>query len=66
MVESTEKAPDIDNLLHRLFKVDRVSCVEANECTLCPATNVTFRDALSVKEYRISGMCQGCQDRVWG
>jgi hypothetical protein len=25
-----------------------------------------FRDALSIKEYRISGLCQSCQDSVFG
>ena len=24
-----------------------------------------FKNELSIKEYRISGMCQGCQDRVF-
>jgi hypothetical protein len=26
----------------------------------------TFRDALSAKEYTITGMCQGCQDSFFG
>jgi hypothetical protein len=26
----------------------------------------SFRDNLSVKEYRISGLCQSCQDGVFG
>jgi len=25
-----------------------------------------FRDALSKKEYKISGMCQKCQDKIFG
>ena len=25
-----------------------------------------FRDALSIKEFRISGLCQNCQDSVFG
>lgn len=29
-----------------------------------PATG--FRDALSEREYGISGMCQECQDEIWG
>ena len=28
-----------------------------------PATE--FRDALSIKEYRISGLCQNCQDAIF-
>lgn len=25
-----------------------------------------FKDKLSLKEFHISGMCQGCQDKVFG
>lgn len=25
-----------------------------------------FRDEISMKEYSISGLCQACQDLVWG
>jgi hypothetical protein len=35
-------------------------------CPLCGDIPGSFRDALSAKEYRISGMCQICQDRVFG
>lgn len=28
--------------------------------------DMNFRDDLSVREYRISGMCQSCQDGVFG
>lgn len=35
-------------------------------CTLCPNSADTFRDDLSRKEYRISGMCQQCQDSTFG
>ena len=35
-------------------------------CPLCGDIPGSFRDALSAKEYRISGMCQNCQDRVFG
>lgn len=38
---------------------------------LCPFCNKEvsedeFRDELSLKEYRISGLCQKCQDEVFG
>jgi hypothetical protein len=46
-----------------------------NRCVMCskavdpigtdPAMG-GFRDALSAKEYRISGMCQDCQDKIFG
>lgn len=33
------------------------------ECTIDPHS---FRDELSAKEYKISGMCQACQDQIFG
>lgn len=41
------------------------------EMGMCPFCDVAisesdFRDALSVKEYHISGLCQDCQDEVFG
>ncbi len=35
-------------------------------CTFCNITLDDFRDELSAKEYSISGMCQDCQDKVFG
>lgn len=39
-----------------------------NECPLCGCGIDVggFRDALSLKEYEQSGMCQKCQDEVFG
>ncbi len=35
-------------------------------CVSCQEPVVAFRDALSRKEYGISGLCQVCQDQVFG
>ena len=35
-------------------------------CAWCGQAANSFRDALSKKEFGISGMCQGCQDEVFG
>jgi len=35
-------------------------------CTFCGKEVKTFRNALSEKEYKISGFCQECQDKVFG
>lgn len=32
----------------------------------CGEKVTTFRDPLSMKEYGISGLCQACQDRIFG
>jgi hypothetical protein len=39
-----------------------------SECITCEGeiTSESFRDDLSKREYSISGMCQKCQDGVFG
>lgn len=42
---------------------------EIGSCRYCGKKNVLstgFRDELSKEEYKISGMCQECQDKVFG
>ncbi len=63
--EATEKSPEIDALLTTITGKDRVETIQANKCTTCGATDLKFKDALSTKEYTISGMCQECQDKVF-
>lgn len=38
------------------------------KCTICneEIKENDFKNAISIKEYRISGMCQTCQDSVFG
>jgi len=36
------------------------------QCVSCGEFNLEFRDELSRKEYGISGLCQCCQDNVFG
>lgn len=38
----------------------------AGRCPTCSGEITPFKDALSVKEFGISGMCQDCQDSVFG
>ena len=47
---------------------DEVKLVEGGQCPTCekPVSNDSFRNALSLKEFRISGMCQECQDSIFG
>jgi hypothetical protein len=37
----------------------------AGQCPMCASPIGEFRDSLSVKEFKISGMCQSCQDEVF-
>lgn len=42
--------------------------IEKGYCPTCKTKikEVEFRDALSKKEFEISGMCQKCQDKEFG
>lgn len=35
------------------------------KCPFCKKAITDFRDALSKREYKISGLCQECQDEVF-
>ena len=35
-------------------------------CVVCGKPVGKFRDALSAREFEISGLCQDCQDNVFG
>jgi hypothetical protein len=45
-----------------------VDKVKAGQCPICgrKVDVAAFRDALSLKEFGISGMCQACQDALFG
>lgn len=40
-------------------------CIEEGVCTQCSEEVVEFKDELSAREYKISGLCQKCQDKLW-
>ena len=40
--------------------------VERGWCPTCSKVVSMFRDELSLREYRISGLCQTCQDALFG
>lgn len=68
--EPSEKSPamaeDLDTLTAHLFGKTRRGAIEKHECVSCDAANVEFRDTTSFREYSISGLCQKCQDTVFG
>ncbi len=39
--------------------------LHTGKCVTCDEPDLNFVDALSSKEYTISGMCQTCQDKVF-
>jgi hypothetical protein len=64
----------------RVDTIKGSSCMTCDDGLLCTVTGcggspvdhnpghpfTPFRDSLSNKEYTISGMCQACQDQVFG
>jgi len=45
-----------------------VKAIAEKKCPTCfkPINMKDFKDNLSLKEYKISGMCQKCQDSIFG
>lgn len=44
------------------FKNTRTQALKNKKCVMCTNPNFEFKDKISEKEYKISGMCQTCQD----
>ena len=65
-MEATIKNPSIDKVLTQMMGKNRLDTVRENLCTTCDGYAIEFKDEISKKEYTISGMCQDCQDRVFG
>lgn len=47
---------------------DEVKAVEGGQCPFCrnSVSLDSFRNELSKREFRISGLCQSCQDEMFG
>ena len=47
---------------------EEVKAVEGGQCPFCKkaVTNDSFRNELSRREFKISGLCQSCQDKTFG
>ena len=68
-MEPTNKSNPIESMLSSIFGVDRVKTISEGYCVSCDAKDIkatSFTDDLSRKEYAISGLCQSCQDDVFG
>ena len=73
-MKATNKAPEIVEVLNSILdKIPaalntREEAVNLGLCATCghDALSTSFRDELSWKEFTISGLCQKCQDEVFG
>jgi hypothetical protein len=70
MTTPSKKAPAIESFIDKytesVFGLSRTDAIKLDICVVCHDPIEGFRDPLSVKEYKISGMCQKCQDQVFG
>ena len=59
------KSKEMKRVMRELFPVQETR----KDCGLCPICGNPigeFRDELSKREFEISGMCQNCQDSIFG
>jgi hypothetical protein len=66
MSKSPEMVAALDSMSKSMFGRTRSASIEGRVCVTCGQPVGEFRDALSRKEFGISGMCQKCQDSVFG
>jgi len=45
---------------------EEMANVASGKCPFCSKKITNFRNEISLKEYQISGLCQKCQDEVFG
>ena len=59
--------PDLNKPVYEIYPKQAIR-IANNRCPTCNAEMdlSKFKDSLSKKEYGISGMCQQCQDSVFG
>ena len=65
----SDKHPEMERHLTKLFGFDRRANITADKCSPppmgCGGPATDFRDDLSRKEFSITGMCQACQDKFF-
>lgn len=59
-----DKASPIKQFLEENFGTG--TAIATKKCSACGNVAVQFRDAKSAREFEISGLCQLCQDQVFG
>lgn len=53
------------NIVRKIFP-EAIENIDEGKCPTCGNPVGKFRDERSKREFRISGMCQECQDSVFG
>lgn len=68
MAKPTDKTEELEAFIDSITPnpLGRKGSITNDLCALCIKPAVDFRNEISKKEYTISGMCQDCQDKVFG
>ena len=61
-----EKARSLKRIKRLAEKYPDFSTPDFEHCPVCAQPIIEFRNAASVREHQISGLCQQCQDSVFG
>jgi len=56
----------LDSLSNALFGRSRSAALAAGSCVSCGQSQTPFRSDAARREAAISGLCQTCQDKVFG
>ena len=64
MMNELEKTKE--EMAFALFGRSSTIAILNGQCVKCGGFNLAFRDELSRKEHGISGLCQTCQDGIFG
>lgn len=69
MAEPTKKSKGVNDFLNALSGDNREQAIIRNKCIKppigCGGDAEVFRNDASIEEYRVSGLCQSCQDTVF-
>lgn len=65
-MKPAEKSPKVRRLMDELVGGSTEKSILENYCVLCREKVEEFKDELSAREFAISGLCQKCQDEVFG
>ena len=61
----SDKTPAMRNFIESVFPGTKAA-IASRHCPCCGNPITNLRDELSRREFRISGMCQSCQNSVFG
>jgi hypothetical protein len=56
----------VDRVGKQLFDKTRTQALTTHTCICCGKPAIDFKDEKSATEWRITGLCQKCQDAVFG